>query len=99
MDDYKYKRSAIENLQARAKWIDNYELACKDRDDLTNLYSGKYAEAKILRLQVEKAIRVIEQFLVIAKLPLTANMEKFVEPLEEFVVEAKAELNLWEDKK
>ena len=72
---------------------------CKECEHLMSLYSAKYAEAKILRLQVEKAVRVIEEFLDIAKLPLTANMEKFVEPLEEFVVEAKAELKLWEDKK
>ena len=93
------KHNPIESLQARAKWIDNYEAACKDRDHLVSICNRKEIEAKILRLQVEKAIRVIEQFLDLAKLPLTANMEKFVEPLEEFVVEAKAELKLWEDKK
>ena len=93
------ERKRAESLQARTGWFHNYELMCKEADHLMSLYGQKYAEAKILRLQVEKAIRVIEQFLDIAKLPLTANMEKFVEPLEEFVVEAKAELKLWEDKK
>ena len=73
--------------------------ACKECDHLMSFYDRKYAESKVLRLHVKKAIRVIEQFLDIAKLPLTANMEKFVEPLEEFVVEAKAELKLWEEKK
>lgn len=99
MNDYKYKRSAIENLQARAKWMDNYELACKDRDHLVSICNQKEVESKCLRWQVEKAIRVIEEFLDIANLPLTANIEKLVKPLEEFTVEAKAELKLWEDKK
>lgn len=98
MTDYKWKRSAIDNLQARAKWIDNYQLACKDRDHLVSICNQKEAELKCLRWQVEKAIRVIEEFLTVAKLPLTANMEKFVEALEEFVTNAKAELKLWEDK-
>lgn len=93
------EHNPIESLQARAKWIDNYELACKDRDHLVSICNQKEVELKCLRWQVEKAIRVIEKFLDIAKLPLTANMEKFVEPLEEFVVEAKAELKLWEEKK
>ena len=99
MDDYKHTRNAIDYLQARAKWIDDYESACKDRDHLVSICNRKEVESKCLRWQVEKAIRVIEHFLDIAKLPLTANMEKFVEPLEAFVVEAKAELKLWEDKK
>ena len=99
MNDYKWKRSAIENLQARTAWFDNYEFMCKEADHLMSLYGQKYAEAKVLRWQVEKAIRVIEKFLDVAELPLTANIEKFVEPLEAFVVEAKAELKLWEEKK
>lgn len=98
MNDYKWKRSAIENLQARAKWIDDYESACKDRYHLVSICNQKEVESKCLRWQVEKAIRVIEKFLDIANLPLTANMEKLVAPLEEFVFEAKAELKLWEEK-
>ena len=71
----------------------------KENEHLVSIANRNQVESKCLRWQVEKAIRVIEQFLDIAKLPLTANMEKFVEPLEEFVVEAKAELKLWEEKK
>lgn len=93
------EHNPIESLQARAKWIDDYESACKDRDHLVGICNRKEVELKCLRWQVEKAIRVIEQFLDIAKLPLTANIEKLVKPLEEFTVEAKAELKLWEDKK
>jgi len=63
MTDYKWKRSAIDNLQARAKWIDNYQLACKDRDHLVSICNQKEVELKCLRWQVEKAIRVIEEFL------------------------------------
>ena len=98
MDDYKYKRSAIENLQARAKWIDNYEFVCKEADHLMSLYGQKYAEAKILRWQVEKAIRVIDEFLDVAELPSTSKMEKLIEPLENFVSDAIQELKLWEEK-
>ena len=79
--------------------MDDNKWNCKECEHLMDLYSAKYAESKMLRLQVEKAIRVIEEFLAIAKLPLTASMEKFVEPLEDFVVEAKAELKLWEENK
>lgn len=71
----------------------------KENEHLVSIANRNQVESKCLRWQVEKAIRVIEKFLDIANLPLTANMEKFVEPLEEFVVEAKVELKLWEDKK
>ena len=89
------ERNPAENLRALAKWIDR----CKDRDHLVSICNQKEVESKCLRWQVEKAIRIIEEFLDIAKLPLTANMEKFVESLEDFVTNAKAELKLWEEKK
>jgi hypothetical protein len=86
------KPIAIEKLQARAKWINNYELACND-------HNAKEVQLKMIRHQLEKGIRVIEKFLNDTEHPLTSGFEKTMQPLVDFVENAKAELKLWEDKR
>jgi hypothetical protein len=93
------KPNAIENLQARTKYINNYELACKDCNHLVSICNDKEVELKMIRYQLEKGIRVIEKFLNDTEHPLTSGFERTMQPLVDFVENAKAELKLWEDER
>jgi len=93
------KPTAIRNLQARVSWIDNYELACQDRDHLVGICNSKEVQLKAIGYQLEKGIKAVEEFLANESLPYTEGFWKLAKPLEEFVASAKEELRLWEDKR